>query len=195
MEQTLTVLGAFGVGIVLSLLGAVKLALAKNLNINDAKVGVLISALMFSCVIGALLAGPLVDALGQKPVVVFGFALCGVCILVIASTRSYAVVAGACLLLGLGALCVSTVSSTLAPVTLFGGKNASAAQNLNNVFFGLGAFLIPMLVVFLLRRLGFQKNGQPHRPDHPSAPGSCLLDDVPTVEHGVPVHQGDRSVG
>jgi FHS family glucose/mannose:H+ symporter-like MFS transporter len=156
MIQALTLLGAFGVGIVLSLLGAVKLALAENLNISDAQVGGLISALMFSCVIGALLAGPLVDALGQKRVIVFGFALCGGCILLIANTRSYPVLVTACLLLGVGGLCVSTVSSTLAPVTLFGGKNPSAAQNLNNVFFGLGAFLIPMLVVYLLRPLGFR---------------------------------------
>ena len=72
MIQVLTLLGAFGVGIVLSLLGAVKLALAQNLSISDAQVGGLISALMFSCVIGALFAGPLVDALGQKRVIVFG---------------------------------------------------------------------------------------------------------------------------
>ncbi len=156
MIQALTLSGAFAVGIVLSLLGAVKLALAEKLNISDAEVGGLISALMFSCVIGALVAGPLVDALGQKRVVVFGFALCGVCILLIAHATAYTVLFAACSLLGLGTLCVSTVSSTLAPVTLFGGRNPSAAQNLNNVFFGLGAFLIPLLVVLLLPRLGFQ---------------------------------------
>jgi MFS family permease len=122
MIQALTLLGAFGVGIVLSFLGAVKLALAQNLNISDVQVSGLISALMFSCVIGALIAGPLVDALGQKRVIIFGFALSGGCIMLIANTRSYHVVVAACLLLGVGALCVSTVSSTLAPVTLFGGK-------------------------------------------------------------------------
>ena len=43
MIQALTLLGAFGTGIVLAFLGAVKLALAKNLRIDDAKVGGLIS--------------------------------------------------------------------------------------------------------------------------------------------------------
>ena len=87
MIQILTLLGAFGVGIVLSFLGAVKLALAKNLKIDDAKVGGLISALMFSCIVGVLIAGPLVDSLGLKPVIVFGFSLCGVCVLLIANAR------------------------------------------------------------------------------------------------------------
>ena len=58
MIVLLTLLSAFGVGIVLSFLGAVKLPLAKNLKIDDAKVGGLISALMFSCVVGVLIAGP-----------------------------------------------------------------------------------------------------------------------------------------
>jgi len=154
MIQALTLLGAFGVGIVLSFLGAVKLPLAKKLNIDDAKVGGLISALMFSCVVGVLIAGPLVDSFGHKPIIIMGFILSSLCIFVIANANTYSLAAVACLFLGLGGMCVSTVSSVLAPIVLCGGENAAAAQNLNNVFFGLGAFLIPMLVVVLARQLG-----------------------------------------
>ena len=56
-------------------------------------------------------------------------------------------------------MCLNTVGNTLLPLLLFGGKNAPAASNLGNTFFGLGAFIVPFIIGMLLRRLGYKAAG------------------------------------
>jgi fucose permease len=153
--QLTTLLGTFGVGVVLSFLGAVKIPLAERLNIDDARVGGLISALMFSSMIAVLLAGAAVDAIGHQQVIVFGFILCGLCIIGIGVIPSYALVVIACILLGLGGMSLSSAAAVLAQKVLF-PDNPALSQNLNNVFFGLGAFITPMVVAILVKRISFQ---------------------------------------
>jgi len=157
MIQLVAILNVFALGIVFALIGAVKLKLADKLGIDDAKVGGLISTLMFTSIFMVLFIGPLVDAWGHKPFAVLGFFLVGVAIFLFSSFNSYKGVVFACVLLGVGGMCVNTVGNTLMPIVLFGGKNAPAALNLGNMFFGLGAFLTPVLVGLLLNRLGFSK--------------------------------------
>jgi len=146
----------FVLGICFAILGSIKLRLAEKLDIDDEKAGSLISALMFSSMIIVLIIGPLQDLLGYKPIAIVGFAAAGVCIWLLAAAPSYAAALVACLLLGLGAMCVNTSGNTLAPQVMFGGDNANAALNLNNVFFGLGAFLTPLLVGKLIKSLGYK---------------------------------------
>lgn len=154
MIQAVALLSVFGLGIAFSIIGAVKLELANRLKIDDAKVGGLISALMFTSVVMVLIIGPLVDAIGYKPVAIFGFIATGGCIFALASARSYTAALTACLLLGVGAMCINTVGNTLVPQVFFKG-NPTAALNLGNTFFGLGAFVAPLLVGLLLKRLGY----------------------------------------
>ena len=147
--------GAFVVGVNFAFIGSIKLRLAERLDIDDAKAGSLISALMFCCMIVLLVIGPLRDWLGYRVLAAPGFALAGLCLWLLASARTYKTAFAACLLLGVGTMAVSTTSNVLAPQVLFGGENTSAALNLVNVFYGIGAFLTPILAAYVLRRLGY----------------------------------------
>ncbi|MFH1070413.1 MAG: MFS transporter [Candidatus Glassbacteria bacterium] len=157
MIQLVAILSVFALGIVFSLIGAIKLKLAEKLGIDDAKVGGLISTLMFTSIFVVLFIGPLVDAWGHKPFAILGFLLSALAIFLFGSLKSYKGVVFACILLGVGGMCVNTVGNTLMPVVLFDGQNAPAALNLGNMFFGLGAFFTPFLAIFLLQKIGLGK--------------------------------------
>lgn len=145
----------FTLGICFSIIGSVKLKLVEVLQIDDAKVGGLISALMFSSLVAVLVIGPLMDQVGYKVIATVGFLVAALCIWLIASARSYNLALLACLLLGIGAMCVNTAGNVLGPTVLFGGENPPAASNLLNVFFGIGAFITPLIVAGLLNRIGY----------------------------------------
>lgn len=157
MVTFVAILAVSVLGIVFSLIGAVKLRLAERASLDDAQFGGLISTLMFTSMIIVLAIGPLVDAWGHKPFAVLGFLLCGTAIYLFALLRSYKALVMACVLLGVGGMCVNTVGNTLLPQVLFGGQNVSAALNFGNMFFGLGAFLTPFLAGFLIQRVGYPK--------------------------------------
>jgi fucose permease len=148
--------GVFALWVMFSILGSIKLKLAEQLNIDDAQVGRLISALMFSSMIFLLLIGPLTDLLGFKLIALVGFGAGAVCVWMLASATTFNTAFIACLLLGGAAMCVNTVGNTLGPNVLFGGENPAAASNLLNVFFGIGAFITPLIVVALLKTMGYK---------------------------------------
>jgi len=147
----------FGLGMCFSLLGAISIKLMPRLNIDTGRYGTLISGMMIACLVASLVVGVLIDAWGHKPFAIIGFILTALCIFVIARARTYGRVLGACLLLGVGAMCLNNVGNTLIPRVLFGGQNKAAALNLGNVFFGLGLFLVPLLVSFLLKKMTYEK--------------------------------------
>ncbi len=149
--------GVFALGIIFSILGSVKLKLAEELQIDDAKVGTLISALMFSSLIAVLFVGPLTDMFGYRIIAIAGFLLGGICVWLLASALSYNAALFACLLLGVAAMCVNTVGNTLGPNVLFDGQEPARASNLLNVFFGLGAFITPLILANLLGIIGYKK--------------------------------------
>jgi fucose permease len=147
----------FVLGICFSVIGSVKLKLAEVLQIDDAKVGGLISALMFCSLIAVLIIGPAMDKLGYMIIATLGFLLAGLCIWMLAGAKNYTTAFVACLLLGIGAMCVNTAGNVLGPTVLFGGENPAAASNLLNVFFGIGAFITPLIAAALLGRVGYSK--------------------------------------
>ena len=157
MIALVAILAVSVLGIVFSLIGAVKLRLSERAGLSDAQFGGLISTLMFTSMIVVLAIGPLVDAWGHKPFAILGFLLSGAAISLFAFLRSYKALVVGAMLLGVGGMCVNTVGNTLMPQVLFGGQNANAALNLGNMFFGLGAFLTPFLAGFLIQKIGYSK--------------------------------------
>ncbi len=155
MIQLVAILAVFGLGIVFSLIGSVKLKLAEVLGIDDARVGGLISTLMFTSIIVILAIGPLVDAWGHKPIAIIGFAMTGASIFMIGFARNYKQAVLACVFLGVGGMCINTVGNTLLAKVLFGGQRPSDALNLGNAFFGMGAFITPLVIGLLIRKLSF----------------------------------------
>ena len=155
MAAVVAFAGAFVVGINFAFIGSIKLRLADRLDIDNAKAGSLISALMFCCMIVLLVIGPLRDWLGYRAIAVPGFALAGICLWMLAGARTYKAAFTACLLLGVGTMAVSTTANVLAPEVLFGGDDPSAALNLVNVAYGIGAFFTPLVAAYTLRKLGY----------------------------------------
>lgn len=156
MTQLVALLCVFGLGMCFSILGSVSVKMMPRLNIDQGKFGSLISAFMVVCLIASLIVGVVIDSIGYKPVAIFGFLLTALCFYLLARARTYGLTLAACLLLGFGAMALNTAGNTMIPVVLFEGENPAAASNLGNVFFGLGLFLTPLIVSFLLRRTSYE---------------------------------------
>ncbi len=156
MVQLTALMGAFGVGMCFSFLGAISVKLMPRLNIDTGRFGSLVSALMITAVISSILVGLGIDTWGHKIFAIIGFLITGASILTVARSKSFNTVFVACLFLGVGAMCMSNVGNTLMPVVLFDGQNPAAALNLGNVAFGLGLFLTPFIVSFLFQKTSFE---------------------------------------
>ena len=156
MEKIVALFCVFGLGMCFSMLGSISVKLMPRLKIDTGRFGTLISGLMITCVVASVVVGVLIDSLGHKPFAIIGFIVTAFCFMVIARAKTYGPVLAACLLLGVGAMCLNNVGNTLMPHVLFGGKNAPAALNLGNVCFGLGLFITPFIVSFLFRKTSYE---------------------------------------
>lgn len=143
-------------GVVYALLGGIKLSLAERLNLDEGKVGGLVSG--FGMMVGPTILGCgfLTDSLGRKTVYLAGAAMVVAAIFILANTRTYKAALVAVLLLGAGWSATINVANVLERVSV-GPNSVMAALNFYDFIFGVGAFLTPMLLVLLLRKLGHQK--------------------------------------
>jgi fucose permease len=145
-------LSVFGFGIVMALIGAIKLKLAQKLSLNDAQVGKLISALLFTSLIMVLVSGPFLDKFGHRLTILLGFVITCIAILIIGNAKTYGTAILGCIILGIGGSGLNTGGNTLI-VPAINPDNPAAANNFGNVFFGLGAFLMPILIGLVLKKL------------------------------------------
>jgi fucose permease len=150
-----TISAAFVFGMVLALLGSLKLALAKRLALNERSIAGLLSALNLALIPMMLLTGLLIDRLGVRPVLVLGSLVTAAAIFSLSLQPTYRKTFAAILLAGLGGAALSTGSTVLMPQAFFGPT--SAALNLGNVFFALGALVTPALCDVLLRTLEYRR--------------------------------------
>jgi len=142
----------FALGLITAALGPALPDLAANASSNLATIGAIFTALFLGGFITQLIAGPLNDRLGQRPVLLVGIGLlaAGICGIAISHalplTLACALVAG----LGHGAIDVST---NVLIAEVFAARSASAL-NLLNVFFGVGAVAGPAIAGLTLRVWG-----------------------------------------
>jgi MFS family permease len=136
-----------------ALLGSVKVALAKRLEIDEARVGGLVSMFGFAMIPVMLVMGFLTDLLDKQAVVLTGAFLIVLSLGVLSRAGKYGLALLAVLLLSAGWSALVNVLNVLM-IPAFGGS-PTYAMNLGNFFFGLGAFATPLAVVFLLKRVGF----------------------------------------
>ena len=139
----------FSLGIAFIILGAVSEELKTALGVTNAEIGNLVLTLFLTSVFVQLIVGPMVDKFGYKPVAIVGFFVEGLAMFLIASATSLGTATMACVLLGIGAMCLNTVGNTLIPVVLFDGKDPARASNFGNAFFGLGYVVTPLLFSLL----------------------------------------------
>jgi fucose permease len=154
-----TITGAFVFGMVLALVGSLKLSLAKRLGIGEARVGGLLSALHLAFIPMMLLSGLLIDRFDVRLVLVLGCVLTAGAFYALTVRETYSAALLAMLLAGVGAACVSTACVVLMPRAFFEGdeRKVSAALNLGTVFIALGSLVTPTLADVLLRTVDFRR--------------------------------------
>lgn len=153
MTAVIALMAVFTLGTCFILLGTVSVELMDALKIDEGQFGTLVMSLFLTSCIVQLVIGPLVDKLGYKPVAIVGFIVTGASLFLIAFASTFTIATLACILLGIGAMCLNTVGNTLIPVVLFEGKDPARASNFGNAFFGLGYVLTPLLFVFFIKTL------------------------------------------
>ncbi len=157
MTALVALMAVFTLGICFIIVGAISEELKKGLGIDNAQIGSLASALFFTSMVVQLIIGPLVDKFGYKPLAIVGFLVAGASMFLLAFSPSFDVAFFACILLGVGAMCLNTVGNTLIPVVLFEGKDPARASNFGNAFFGLGYVVTPLLFsLFSALALGYK---------------------------------------
>jgi len=150
--QLTTITGLLATGMGVALLGSVKLPLARKLQIDEARVGGLVSMFGFAMIPVILSAGFMTDLVGKQPVVISGSVLMAVSLVVLASARNYwAALLGVLLLSASWSALINVVN----PLSLFAfGGSETYALNMACFYFGLGAFLTPLGAAFLVKRMG-----------------------------------------
>jgi fucose permease len=144
-----------------ALLGSVKMPLARKLQIDEARVGGLASAFGLTVIPMVFAAGLLVDRVGKQAVLSGGFVLVIVGLLLLARLRVYATACVAVLILGTGWSALVNVLNVTSPPAFLPPEDIprrmSYAMNLGDFIFGLGAFVTPMLVSFLIRTVRLER--------------------------------------
>lgn len=159
--QLTVITGLLATGMGVALLGSVKLRLAGRLQIDEARVGGLVSTFGFAMIPVMLSVGFATDLVGKQPVVIGGSLLMAVSLVVLASSRNYrTALLGVLLLSASWAALINVVN----PLSIFAfpgadpsDPNKAYATNLACFYFGLGAFLTPLAVTFLLKRVGLTR--------------------------------------
>ena len=158
MLQATTISAAFVFGMVLALLGSLKLALAKRLNLGEGRVGFLLFALNLAVIPLMLLAGYLIDVVGLRVILIGGSIVTAAAVGTLGLRRTYGRAFGSLLLAGLGSAALSTAAILLMPQAFFGvDRMASASISLGCVFMALGALITPVLSDVLVRLMEFRR--------------------------------------
>jgi fucose permease len=162
--RVVTISAAFVFGMVLALLGSLKLSLSKQLNLGEGRIGVLMSAFSIALMPMMLLTGLLIDRYGVKWVLVGASCMTAVAVVSLSIRPTYHRAVVGVLLAGLGSAGLSTASIVLMTKAFYVSpdpghvmREASASQNLGNVFVAMGALVTPVLIDLLLRSMDLRR--------------------------------------
>lgn len=154
MEKLAGIFGVFAFGMIVALLGSIKLKLTPRIGADDAQFGKIVAVLQWTMVAMAIIGGVAIDNFGHRTILVAGIVISALAVVLIGSGKTTSAVMGACVLLGVGGQFVNLGGNTLIPA-LF--QDPSAGSNVGNTFFGLGAFLVPIITATLFQKMEFQK--------------------------------------
>src|SRR5262245_207556 len=139
-----------------ALLGRIRVPLARRLQIGEARVGGLVSLFGFVMSPVILMAGFLTDAAGRQPVLFGGSLVFAASLVTLGTARTYVAALAGVVLLSAGWSLLIIPGNVLTPAAFRDAGSDAAAVNLGNVFFGLGAFLTPLVLAALVRGLGLR---------------------------------------
>jgi len=142
----------FAFGVVVAGIGPALPNLAANASSGLAALGGVFTALYLGALLMQIVAGPLNDRIGQRPVLLVGLSLLAFGIFGMVASHSLALTLACAIVAGLGhgALAVST---NVLIAEVFPHRSA-AALNLVNVFFGVGAVTGPAIAGLTLQIWG-----------------------------------------
>lgn len=153
-----TIASPFIFGMILALLGSIKLPLAKRLNIDEARVGGMLAVLNLALIPMMLLSGILTDNLGVQGVLIGGGLVTSLAMFGLAMSNTYQGALWSILFVGMGGAGLSVAGSVLMPAAFFKDTvSPTAATNLGNIFFGLGALVTPALADVFISRFDLRR--------------------------------------
>jgi len=139
-------------GIVLTALGSVLPSVMDRFALGRAGAGGLFTLLSVGILVGSLVFGPVVDRHGYRGLLMAGIVVVLVGLQAIALAPSVTVLAAASLLIGFGGGVLN--GGTTALVADISARR-TAGLSLLGVFFGIGAFGVPLVLGLLLERFGY----------------------------------------
>lgn len=147
-------LAIFVWGSIAGLLGAVLPALRERAGLSLADSGRVFVALSSGLVVASLVAGPLLDRLGKRPVLIGAVAL--IVASLTAFTQAFSLAPMLVLAFAMGAGGSALVTGAHALIADLNADHRPAALNLLDFFFGVGAFVTPFAIVPLQARGGVE---------------------------------------
>ena len=143
-----------------ALLGSIKVPLARRLQIDEARIGGLVSVFGFTLIPMVIAAGFLVDSVGKQLVLGGGFVLLMLSLVILSTVKTYRQAFLAVLVLGTGWSALVNVINVTSPPAFVPAeelpRRMAYAMNLGDFIFGMGAFIMPILITVLMRRIGFK---------------------------------------
>jgi FHS family glucose/mannose:H+ symporter-like MFS transporter len=145
-------IGIFVFGIVMAVLGTLfgLPEMRARLHINLAQQGNTFLLLFIGIFVATLAAGPAIDAIGNKTILIFSAVLVAAGMVGFAFAHSFESAAVPALLLGCGGGGLNT--STNALVSDLFGENRGSMLNLLGIFYGIGALCIPLVAAAITGR-------------------------------------------
>ncbi len=145
----MTAAGLFLGGLCAAVIGSVKLPLARRLEMDEGRVGVLVAAFSITFLPVVLASGWLIDHFGSK--LIFALSLVGIAIglLALAAVGNFARAIVAVVLFSVAWSALINVVHVMIPQAFPG--SVTTGTNLADVFFSLGALLTPLLAAHMVR--------------------------------------------
>jgi fucose permease len=139
-------------GIMLTTLGAVLPSIIQRLGLDRTQAGSLLSLMSLGILAGSLVFGPVVDRHGYKGMLVAAVLLIALGLEGIAFAPSIALLSVSAVLIGFGGGVINGGTSALVADISAGGR--AAGLSYLGVFFGIGAFGVPLVLGLLRERFG-----------------------------------------
>lgn len=139
-------------GIALATLGAILPSLIQRLKLDRTEAGSLLALMSLGILAGSLVFGPVVDRRGYKGMLAAAVVVMALGLEGIAFAPSIALLAVSAIIIGLGGGVVNGGTNALVADISVGGRAAGLASL--GVFFGIGAFGVPLVLGLLRERIG-----------------------------------------
>ena len=136
-----------------AMLGTVLPNLMEKLNLDKAQAGSFFMVISIGLIVSSVPSGPVIDALGTKMVVCLGLLLVTLAFWGLSRIASPRALYPLAFVLGLGGSMIVAGENTM--VSLINPGQRETAANVLNLFFGVGAFIAPFVVMPVLKRHGF----------------------------------------